>query len=29
MCFCVAEFVNAGGGLEHQETEDYLLELEA
>jgi len=25
----VAEFVNAGGGLEHQETEDYLLELEA
>jgi hypothetical protein len=29
MCFCLAEYVDACGGLEHQEAEDYLLELEA
>jgi hypothetical protein len=29
MCSCLAEYVNACGGLEHQEAEDYLLEMEA
>jgi hypothetical protein len=29
MCFFLAEYVNACGGLEHQEAEDYLLEMEA
>jgi len=29
MCFCLAEYINACGGLEYQEAEDYLLEMEA
>jgi hypothetical protein len=29
MCFCLAEYGNACGGLEHQEAEDHFLELES
>ena len=29
MCFCLTEHDDACGGLEHQEAEDYLMELEA